>query len=219
MRSICGIVIVSVIVNCGLVYVNLVCMCALVAPLSAPPVRAPAPAEVPAVSISAPSVASEVWRLRGPHDSFGSAFPVWRHEGTVTWITAAHMVDRLPGATWELTLRDTTILGAVARICEGKNVAMITALYDGPVTLFELSPEPPRFGEALFASGYLLGHTLLVTQGYAGDLGYATASVGPGCSGGPVMRPDGSVVGVVTAVAVYELSIICYASAYEPLNE
>lgn len=143
-----------------------------------------------------------VWRIDGD-DGFGTGFPVACEELTpgvwrVTFITAAH----IPGEDWALTHHTGGMVGLAYDIQRHKKADVAKFYVDTPFQIVprRLSSEPVLFGELLVAAGYHFGFDLWLQSGPATPPNKVGAFVLPGCSGGPLSRPSGEIVGVVVAI-------------------
>jgi S1-C subfamily serine protease len=127
--------------------------------------------------------------------------------------TAAHVVDG--AAVIGVTAGSDTRVGSVVGIDSGSDVSLIRLDQPLPGHVFAVQQTPPVVGTPVAAMGFPEGLPLTFTQGSISGLDrtipvegqtrtgliQTDASVNPGNSGGPLLDPDGKVVGVIDAGA------------------
>lgn len=147
-------------------------------------------------------------------DGHGTGFLV----DDTTVMTAAHVAG-----SGQVTVHfgETEILGEVVADDQGNDLALIQLERDPGLDPLPIASEPPRLGEDVLAIGAPTG-SLTVTRGIVSavfdDGGIQTdASVNPGNSGGPLLRPGGEVLGVVTMKA--DAEGIGFATGTDAMND
>lgn len=132
-------------------------------------------------------------------DGRGSGFLV----DDTTVLSAAHVA---PEGRVTVQFGDTQFQGAVVATDPANDLALIELDGRPGVDPLQLASAPPELGEDVLAIGAPTEGGLTVTRGIVSavlDDGaiQTDASVNPGNSGGPLVRPDGEVLGVVTMKA------------------
>lgn len=130
----------------------------------------------------------------------GSAFLVDRNRA----VTAAHVVDGAVGLA--VTYDGATYHATVVGLDTTTDVAVLHLAAELDGHAFMISDEPPVAGEPLAVIGHPLGAPVTITVGAASRVDdtlwpdfQLDVSISPGNSGGPVVRGDGEVVGMVVA--------------------
>lgn len=149
----------------------------------------------------------------------GSAFLVSEDEV----VTAAHVVE---GAASVAVVRDDVIRQAtVIGTDEVNDIAVLELAGELDGHAFGFADTDVAAGEALAVIGHPLGDPLTITAGTASRVDASLwpsfqldASVSPGNSGGPVVRADGDVVGMVVAKDV-EADGLAYAIRAEVIAD
>ncbi len=140
-------------------------------------------------------------------DGMGTGFAI----GPQLVVTAAHVVDggRLVRAISGTTSRSASVLG----LDLAADVALLRMVTPIEGHEFTFSAEPARVGDQVAALGFPEASLLTFTPGTVNGVGRKAvidgvarfgllefdAATHPGSSGGPVVRPDGTVVGLVDA--------------------
>lgn len=177
---------------------------------------APPPPRV-APSHGWPSVVEEARHAVFPIQSvagMGTAFAVETH-GKTLLVTSAHLMGDVkepsPACfTAVIYTPDKRVVpvGLLRWLNDERDLAVLAPLEALDLRPLRLAPHPPRLGEAVGALGFpavtltsLRGASPRFTQGvlagFKGTLLDFTAAVNPGNSGGPLLSPQGQVVGVV----------------------
>jgi len=160
-----------------------------------------------------------VYQIDGRTQS-ASAFPVGcRAEGEewrVHFITTGHIRDD------KFTVRhhDMGDVGAFDKLDrhDKADVAVFSILSPHPIVPREIDYSPVRFGDPLLTSGYHMGVDVWMHPGRASTPGKIGAEIHVGCSGGPVARPNGDVVGLNEGVLSIAEQTISGCSYYQPLR-
>lgn len=132
-------------------------------------------------------------------DSRGTGFLV----DDTTVMTAAHVA---PEGTVTVRFGDTEFSGSVVRADSVEDLALIELDGHPDVEPLQIASTTPEIGEEVLAIGAPTDEGLTVTRGIVsavfddGEI-QTDASVNPGNSGGPLVRPDGEVLGVVVMKA------------------
>lgn len=169
----------------------------------------------------------DVWLLELGDDESASCFPVKCEpapdgEWVVWMMTARHCLLGEELASFQAVWDDETRLDRVVHVAyhDDLDVGVVAFRSEKPVKVHTLSFVAVKSGEWLIASGFPVGEGPFATVGIAsgGDTGsYGTYF---GCSGGPITRLDGAVVGVQSAVLVDgEWDVIGFASSFAPIAE
>lgn len=125
--------------------------------------------------------------------------------------TVAHVVHE--GQVIRVIQGTMSTAGTVIGIDQGTDVALVRTAVPMKGYVFSFSDTEPRVGDQVAALGFPRGNPLAFTPGTINgldrkatiegfprhDLLELDAATHPGSSGGPVIRPDGSVVGLVDA--------------------
>lgn len=134
----------------------------------------------------------------------GSAFVVDGGSGRRLAATAAHVVSE--AASVAVTRDDATYQATVTGVDEFNDLALleITGMSEGHV--FELADSAAAAGDPLAVVGHPLGDPLTLTRGTVSRVDnelwpmfQLDVSISPGNSGGPVIRADGEVAGLLVA--------------------
>jgi S1-C subfamily serine protease len=162
----------------------------------------------------APSVVTVTTELAGgPSDTGLGTGVIVNGDGTV--LTALHVVA---GATRiQVDYADGTSAGAVVTAVQPEiDIAVLGVNALPEVVVPAVLAGPPAIGDTVFAVGNPLGLRSSLTAGVVSATGRSIgtpgggglagliqfdAAVNPGNSGGPLLNPDGQVVGIVTALA------------------
>jgi serine protease Do len=145
--------------------------------------------------------------------------------------TAAHVVNR--AAIIGVTAGGDTRVGNVVGLDGSDDVALVRLNQPLPGHVFGLQAIPPSVGSPVAAMGFPEGLPITFTQGSISGLDrtipvegqtrtgliQTDASVNPGNSGGPLLGPDGKVVGLVDAGAAdaQGISFAVSSKVAEPL--
>lgn len=159
----------------------------------------------------AATVLPSVFTIETPYGG-GSGFAAWIQGGDTIILTANHVVegfDRVSvqrkGATWRGTVIETDTTNDLATVRVPGTIA--DALWQQPTTTF------PKVGDTLVLFGSPLGYEGTVTKGIVSRITYreiqTDAPANPGNSGGPALKENGEVAGVV--VSGYEGRDISFA--------
>jgi S1-C subfamily serine protease len=125
--------------------------------------------------------------------------------------TVAHVVDE--GQVIRLIEETTSTAGTVIGFDQGTDVALVRTAVPLPGHAFTFAESAPRVGDQVAALGFPRGEPLGFNPGTINGLGRKAdiegfprhdllemdAATHPGSSGGPVIRADGAVVGLVDA--------------------
>jgi hypothetical protein len=125
--------------------------------------------------------------------------------------TVAHVVDQ--GQVIRVIEGTTSTAGTVLGIDQGTDVALVRTAVPLPGHVFAFAESAPRVGDEVAALGFPRGEPLGFNPGTINGLGRKAdiegyprhdllemdAATNPGSSGGPVIRADGAVVGLVDA--------------------
>lgn len=174
------------------------------------PSASPSPSAPASLQDAFELVSSGVVRLEVAgceEDGMGTGFAI----GPQLVVTAAHVVDggRLVRAISGTTSRSASVLG----IDVAADVALLRMVTPIEGHEFAFSTEPARVGDQVAALGFPEASLLTFTPGTVNGVGRKAvidgvarfgllefdAATHPGSSGGPVIRPDGTVVGLVDA--------------------
>lgn len=142
--------------------------------------------------------------------SGGSAVPVQCDEyepgrWALMLLTCKHVIAGADLSTWTSTIANERHLGRPELVLEHPTLDLAllrVELTDGPLDCMPIRHDHPDVGEVVFAIGYPGCGRRVITRGYIGDRGCASADVFPGNSGGAVVDSDGRLVGIVAAVGV-----------------
>lgn len=177
------------------------------------------------INLSVIKNASNVWRMHMDGEK-GSAFPVASEFDEGYWRTLFISA----GHCWEEDTRSYSFESASGRVEDAIflmrhddfDIGLWESRSEKPIEVMKLRMEFPEFGEVLYTAGWPLGRHLAITSGFqAGAVGWMSAYIVPGTSGGPVFDHKGAVVGVATAVATVwmngEPHMAPQVSRYTPL--
>jgi hypothetical protein len=124
-------------------------------------------------------------------------------------VTNAHVVGYAPETELRLFSRRVTVKARVVYINLARDVAFLLPKQETNARPLEISRESPaRVGEPVYAVGHPLGLGLSLTRGVISSIErrlrgvtfiQTDAAISGGNSGGPLIREDGSVVGINTA--------------------
>lgn len=160
-------------------------------------------------------------KLQTPTGGGGSAFPievtdVGSGSYSVLLMTAAHVVRdwtdesgqvRLDG--WVARVADERVLGSPVFVAmhDTLDVALVRVTFTNArgFHALRLRATPAEVGERVWAIGYPGAARRVITEGYVGQRGCASAEVFPGNSGGPLVDAAGDVVGIVVMVGTFGL--------------
>lgn len=166
----------------------------------------------------------DVWLLELGGGS-GSCFPVQCRptpdgEWVVWMMTARHCL--LGEDSFKAVWDDELCLDRVVVVAyhDDLDIGMVAFRSEKPVKIRTLSFAAVESGEWLVASGFPGGEGPFVTVGIASGEDAGSYGTYFGCSGGPISRPDGAVVGVQSTVLVDEWDkVVGFASHFAPIAE
>lgn len=154
------------------------------------------------VSAAADEALASVFTVESSR-ALGSAFAVGRSGDMTVAVTNYHVVaDQWQSGNRDVTLRrgDGTWPGWVVEVSIAEDLAAIEV--DGNFPPLPLSSQSPAVGGPVIVIGSPFGLEGTVTTGVVsarrGGLLQISAAISPGSSGGPVITPEGQVVGVAT---------------------
>lgn len=165
-----------------------------------------------------------VWRVDSPI-SEATAFPVsasrlqdgrWR----LLFLTAGHIAP-----PFDLYFGAFKVAPVSVHRHKERDLSVTVVYLDADLPLPPLVPlarTAPRFGDALWAVGFMLdSEAIRMTYGFAGSQpGTMSAAVAFGASGGPILNARGEAVGLtVTAAFVPNVGVAWHVSRFEPLDE
>lgn len=139
--------------------------------------------------------------------SIGSGFVVFSANGVSSIITSYHVVAdvvKAGGQAVSVELRTGSVVGAIIRVSEDADLALVTVARTLPV--LSKATGDPAVGEPVMVAGSPRGLAGSVTSGVVSALRMfggtpmlqISAATSPGNSGGPVVDRSGNVLGVLT---------------------
>lgn len=125
---------------------------------------------------------------------------------TIVILTARHVVEGQDLSTWSVNIGLHRWVGTPTLIAKHPttDAALLRVESDRPIECVPIRWEHPNVGERVWVIGYpaMTPHRV-ITDGWVGDVGHASAEVFPGNSGGPVIDSEGRLVGIVLTVGVH----------------
>jgi hypothetical protein len=167
--------------------------------------------QAPLVSTSWEDSVLQIIKLQHPvAKKCGSGTPIactFDHEA-LTWntyiLTAKHVVEPY-NEGWEVYYGGEGRFGGLAVVValhEHEDIAIVRVPSPAPTMVVPIERSPLALAQAVFAVGYPNCMRRVITAGFVGETGSASAAVFPGNSGGPVLTQKGRLVGVVRAIGL-----------------
>jgi len=142
-----------------------------------------------------------------------------RHVAEVGPDVPQHVLDQRQHP-WIATSRDERLTGGtVLALHPQRDVAVLDFFSTEPVRVLPFAGYRPLYGELVAHSGYpSCDANLRTSQGLQCHDGVATFQASPGCSGGPVFRDDGTVIGILVSGLGNGFDTLTFTGMYVPVS-
>tara|TARA_R110002095_G_C4251957_1_gene240421 strand:+ start:17843 stop:18505 length:663 start_codon:yes stop_codon:yes gene_type:complete len=170
-----------------------------------------------ALALSPPASPPEQWRdaivhtVRVECDRGGGTgvpvecVPLLDGRWSIVILTAKHVVEGEDLSLWWISTPEM-VYGVPTLMAEHPtaDASLLRIISDEPLNCTPLRFAHPDMGEQVWVIGYpSMSPHRVITDGWVGGVGVASAEVFPGNSGGPVVDSFGHLVGIVVTVGVH----------------